>query len=125
MKNLKNLMGLVMAAIVVSLGFVSCNKEEDGLGAANAQDKKASLIITEKEEEPKPVLKDSSWVKVSHDIITIVEEHFRNDTLINADSVKCNFGASIKRTENKVQTTEARLANLDFSFGEVTTSRNG
>lgn len=125
MKNLKNLMGLVMAAIVVSLGFVSCNKEEDGLGAANAQDKKASLIITEKEEEPKPVLKDSSWVKVSHDIITIVVEHFRNDTLINADSTKCNFGASIKRVENKLQTTEARLANLDFSFGEVTTSRNG
>lgn len=122
MKNLRNLMGLVMAAIVVSLGFVSCNKEEDGLGAANAQDKKASLIIAEKEE---PVLKDSSWVKVSHDTITIVVEHFRNDTLINADSTKCNFGASIKRTEDKLQTTEARLANLDFSFGEVTTSRNG
>ena len=115
-------MGLVMAAIVMGLVFVSCNKEEDGLGAANAQDKKASLIIAEKEE---PVLKDSSWVKVSHDTITIVVEHFRNDTLINADSVKCNFGASIERTEDKLQTTEARLANLDFSFGEVTTSRNG
>lgn len=122
MKNLRNLMGLVMAAIVMGLVFVSCNKEEDGLGAANAQDKKASLIIAEKEE---PVLKDSSWVKVSHDTITIVVEHFRNDTLINADSVKCNFGASIERTEDKLQTTEARLANLDFSFGEVTTSRNG
>jgi len=126
MKKIFSLASVVktVAAIAVVLSFTGCQKDESGWGAANVQKNQASLVVTEKE-EPKPVLKDSSWVKVSHDTITIVVEHFRNDTLINADSTKCNFGASIKRVENKLQTTEARLQNLDFSFGETANSRNG
>lgn len=126
MKNVRffaNVVKTVAAIAVLGMGFVSCQKDEIA-DHSNKEEGKAKLVIDEKP-TPKPVLRDSSWVKVSHDTITIIVEHFRNDTLINADSVKCNFGASIKRTEDKLQTTEARLANLDFSFGESATTRNG
>lgn len=121
--SLKNMVKTVAIFVGMGLGFVGCQKD-DLADHSNKEEGKAKLVIDEKP-NPTPVYRDSSWVKVSHDTITIVVEHFRNDTLINADSTKCNFGASIKRTEDKLQTTEARLANLDFSFGEVTTSRNG
>lgn len=128
MKNLvslKNMVKTVAIFVGMSMGFglSSCQKD-DLADHSNKEEGKAKLTITD-EPKPTPVYRDSSWVKVSHDTITIIVEHFRNDTLINADSVKCNFGASIKRTEDKLQTTEARLANLDFSFGETANSRNG
>lgn len=125
--SLASVVKTVAAIAVLGMGLVSCQKD-DLADHSNKDEGKAKLTVTDEPKPnpgPQPVYRDSSWVKVSHDIITIVEEHFRNDTLINADSVKCNFGASIKRTENKVQTTEARLANLDFSFGETANSRNG
>ena len=118
-----NVVKTVAACVVMGLSFVACQKD-DLADHSNKEEGKAKLVIDEKP-NPTPVYRDSSWVKVSNDTITIVVEHFKNDTLINADSVKCNFGASIKRTEDKLQTTEARLANLDFSFGESATTRNG
>ena len=121
--SLKNMVKTVAIFVGMGLGFVGCQKD-DLADHSNKEEGKAKLVIDEKP-NPTPVYRDSSWVKVSNDTITIVVEHFRNDTLINADSVKCNFGASIKRTEDKLQTTEARLANLDFSFGETANSRNG
>lgn len=124
LKNAFVWMAMFFVGIFVCGSFVSCSKD-NVTGHDNNDNAVMSVKATKHDTVPEPVYRDSSWVKVSHDTITIVVEHFKNDTLINADSVKCNFGASIKRTEDKLQTTEARLQSLDFSFGEVTTSRNG
>lgn len=129
--SLKAAFGWMLIAFVgmfMSVSIVSCDKD-DLTGHDNSGNAVMSISVkpdtTKPAPTPTPVYRDSSWVKVSHDTITIVVEHFKNDTLINADSVKCNFGVSIKRVEDKLQTTEDRLANLDFSFGETANSRNG
>lgn len=123
--SLASVVKTVAAIALVVLSFTGCQKD-DLADHSNEEEGKAKLtVMDEPKPTPNPVYRDSSWVKVSNDTITIVVEHFKNDTLINADSVKCNFGAKVSRVEDKLQTTEARLANLDFSFGEVTTSRNG
>lgn len=124
LKNAFVWMAMFFVGIFVSLTVVGCSKD-DVTGHDNTGNTTMSIKVEKRDTTPEPIYRDSSWVKVSNDTITIVVEHFKNDTLINADSVKCNFGAKVSRVENKLQTTEARLANLDFSFGEVTTSRNG
>ena len=127
MKNVRffaNVVKTVAACVVMGLVFASCNKEEDSLGAANAQDQQASLVITEKE-EPKDSLWNDTIRSFRNDSIIVVINYYKNDTIIDKKNYGALVSASILREFNKLQTTEARLANPDFTFGEVSSSTNG
>lgn len=127
MKNLKNLMGLVMAAIVMSLGFVSCQKD-DLSDHSNKDEGKAKLTITDEPKPnpgPQPVLRDSVWGKVIEDSLIIVHDSLRNDTIFKSETVSLGFSAKISREFDERKTTVERIKKLDFSFESASNSQNG
>ena len=120
---MKNLMGLVMAAIVMGLVFASCNKDEIA-DHSNKEEGKAKLIIDEKP-GPQPVLTDSVWGKIVNDSLIIVHDSLRNDTVFKTETASLGFSASIKREHDERKTTVERIKKLDFSFEDAVNKQDG
>lgn len=122
--SLANVVKTVAAIAVLGLSFVSCNKE-DLADHSNKEEGKTKLTIT----EPNPTPKDSLWNDTipafRNDSVIVIIDYYKNDTIIDTKNYGAPVTASISREFDKLQTTEARLANLDFTFGEVSSSTNG
>lgn len=127
MKKIFSLASVVktVAAIAVVLSFTGCQKD-DLADHSNKEEGKGKITVTP---TPNPTPKDSLWNDTipafRNDSVIVIIDYYKNDTIIDTKNYGAPVTASIKREFDKLQTTEARLTNLDFTFGEVSSSTNG
>jgi hypothetical protein len=127
MKTMKNLMGLVMAAIVMVVVFVSCGKE--GFNDHSSWDEAKGKFTATPTPTPTPTPKDSlwenSWVAVDTTVINLDWLYFKNDTVVDSLKNHTNVAGQVVRKEDKLETTVNHLNNLGITAGQVVESRDG
>lgn len=125
MKTMKNLMGLVMAAIVMSLVFVSCQKD-DLSDHANKEEGKAKLVIDDKP-TPKPVLTDTIYWHFRGDSLVVICDSLKDNVIFESDSIAIGYTLEVKRDFDERQTASTRLEypNLGFTFADAINKQNG
>lgn len=127
MNSLKAAFGWMLIAFVSVLtcvSFTACGKD-DVTGHDNSGNAVMSVKAEKRDTTPTPVYSDSSWVTVDNTVINLWWEYLRNDTVIQKDSVKCNFTAQMTRKEDKLETNTTRLNNLGITEGQIVESRDG
>lgn len=124
LKNAFVWMAMFFVGIFVSFTVVGCSKDEV-TGHDNNGDAVMSVKATKHDTTPDPVFRNDTIPAFRNDSVIVVINYYKNDTIIDKKNYGALVSASISREFDKLQTTEARLANLDFTFGEVSSSTNG
>jgi len=124
MKTMKNLMGLVMAAIIMVV-FNSCGKVADH---ESYEEGKAKLVIDEKPNPgPQPVLRDSIHWHFRGDSLVVICDSIKDDVIFKSDSTSIGFNLKVERRDDERQTASTRLEypNLGFTFADAINKQNG